>query len=104
MAHRRENIVLLEGLKDSLRCFSWEEREGGIRYSLRSRNKFGRHGDVAQFLKTLPCSEILRGVSTFKLVGALALSFKSGVPTLRDSCRSTVDRPPGTSGYFRGFP
>jgi heptosyltransferase-2 len=53
-----KNIVLLEGLKDSLRCFSWEERERALdtRYDLviNLEDKL----DVGQFLKTVRRGEI----------------------------------------------
>jgi hypothetical protein len=53
-----KNIVLLEGLKDSLRCFSWEERERALdtRYDLGINLEDTL--DVAQFLKTVRCGEI----------------------------------------------
>jgi ADP-heptose:LPS heptosyltransferase len=53
-----KNIVLLEGFKDSLRCFSWEERERALdtRYDLAINLEDTM--DVAQFLKTVRCSEI----------------------------------------------
>jgi len=53
-----KNIVLLEGFKDSLRCFSWEERERALdtRYDLAINLEDTM--DVAQFLKTVRWSEI----------------------------------------------
>jgi lipopolysaccharide heptosyltransferase II len=53
-----KNIVLVEGLKDSLRCFSWEERERALdtRYDLAINLEDTL--DVAQFLKTVRCGEI----------------------------------------------
>jgi heptosyltransferase II len=53
-----KNIVLLEGLKENLRCFSWEERERGLdaRYDLGINLEDTL--DVAQFLKTVRCGEI----------------------------------------------
>jgi hypothetical protein len=53
-----KNIVLLEGFKDSLRCFSWEERERALdtRYDLAINLEDTL--DVGQFLKTVRCGEI----------------------------------------------
>jgi lipopolysaccharide heptosyltransferase II len=53
-----KNIALLEGLKDSLRCFSWEERERALdtRYDLGINLEDTL--DVGQFLKTLRCNKI----------------------------------------------
>jgi lipopolysaccharide heptosyltransferase II len=53
-----KNVVLLEGLKDSLRCFSWEERERALdtRYDLGINLEDTL--DVGQFLKTLRCNKI----------------------------------------------
>src|SRR4030095_13746876 len=53
-----KNIVLLKGLKDSLRCFSWEERERALdtRYDLGINLEDAL--DAAQFLKTMRCGEI----------------------------------------------
>jgi len=53
-----KNIVLLEGFKDSLRCFSWEERERALdtRYDLAINLEDTM--DVAQFLKRVRWSEI----------------------------------------------
>src|ERR1700732_111395 len=52
------NAVLLEGLKNNLRCFSWEERERALdtRYDLGINLEDTL--DVAQFLKTARCGEI----------------------------------------------
>jgi ADP-heptose:LPS heptosyltransferase len=52
------NMVLLVGLKDNLRCFSWEERERALdkRYDLAINLEDTL--DVAQFLKRLQCREI----------------------------------------------
>ncbi len=53
-----KNIVLLEGLKDSLRCFSWEGRERALdtRYDLAINLEDTL--DVGQFLKAVRCGEI----------------------------------------------
>lgn len=53
-----KNIVLLEGVKNNLRCFSWEERERALdaRYDLAINLEDTL--DVAQFLKTVEWSEI----------------------------------------------
>jgi heptosyltransferase-2 len=53
-----KNIVLLDGFKDSLRCFSWAERETVLdtRYDLAINLEDTL--DVAQFLKTVRCGEI----------------------------------------------
>ena len=53
-----KNTVLLEGLKDNLRCFSWEERERALdkRYDLAINLEDTL--EVAQFLKRLQCREI----------------------------------------------
>jgi ADP-heptose:LPS heptosyltransferase len=53
-----KNTVLLEGLKENLRCFSWEERERALdtRYDLGINLEDTL--DVAQFLKTVRCGEI----------------------------------------------
>jgi heptosyltransferase-2 len=54
----RKNIVLLEGLKDSLRCFSWEEREraSDTRYDLVINLEDTLN--VGQFLKSMRYGEI----------------------------------------------
>jgi lipopolysaccharide heptosyltransferase II len=53
-----KNIVLLEGLRDNLRCFSWEERARALntRYDLAINLEDTL--DVAQFLKMVRCREI----------------------------------------------
>ena len=53
-----KNIVLLEGLNDSLRCFSWEGRERALdtRYDLTINLEDTL--DVGQFLKAVRCGEI----------------------------------------------
>jgi heptosyltransferase-2 len=53
-----KNIVLLEGLNDSLRCFSWEGRESALdtRYDLAINLEDTL--DVGQFLKAVRCGEI----------------------------------------------
>jgi heptosyltransferase-2 len=53
-----KNIVLLEGFKDSLRCFSWEERERALDTRYHLAINLEDTLDVAQFLKTVRCSEI----------------------------------------------
>ena len=53
-----KNAVLIKGLKDNVRCFSWEERERALdtRYELGINLEDTL--DVAQFLKTVRCGEI----------------------------------------------
>jgi ADP-heptose:LPS heptosyltransferase len=53
-----KNTVLLEGLKDNLRCLSWEEREIAIDADYDLAINLEDTLDVAQFLKTVRCSEI----------------------------------------------
>jgi heptosyltransferase-2 len=53
-----KNRVLLEGLKDGLRCVSWEERESVLDASYDLAINLEDTLDVAQFLKTVRCSEI----------------------------------------------
>ncbi|HWX14995.1 MAG TPA: glycosyltransferase family 9 protein [Chthoniobacterales bacterium] len=53
-----KNIVLLEGLKDSLRCFSWEERKRAVDTHYDLGINLEDTLDVGQFLKTLRCNEI----------------------------------------------
>ena len=53
-----KNAVLIKGLKDNVRCFSWEERERALdtRYELGINLEDTL--DVARFLKTVRCGEI----------------------------------------------
>jgi heptosyltransferase-2 len=53
-----KNRVLLEGLKDSLRCVSWEERESELDAHYDLAINLEDTLDVAQFLKTVRCGEI----------------------------------------------
>jgi hypothetical protein len=53
-----KNAVLLEGLKDSLRCFSWEERERALDTHYDLCINLEDTLDVAEFLKTVRCGEI----------------------------------------------
>ena len=53
-----KNRVLLEGLKDGLRCVSWEERESVLDVSYDLAINLEDTLDVAQFVKTVRCSEI----------------------------------------------
>jgi hypothetical protein len=53
-----KNRVLLEGLKDSLRCVSWEERESVLDASYDLAINLEDTLDVAQFVKTVRCGEI----------------------------------------------
>jgi ADP-heptose:LPS heptosyltransferase len=53
-----KNMVLLERLKDSLRCFSWEERERALNTDYDLVINLEDTLDVAQFLKTVRCGEI----------------------------------------------
>jgi ADP-heptose:LPS heptosyltransferase len=53
-----KNTVLLQGLKDNLRCLSWEEREIAIDADYDLAINLEDTLDVAQFLKTVRCSEI----------------------------------------------
>jgi len=53
-----KNRVLLEGLKDGLRCVSWEERESVLDASYDLAINLEDTLDVAQFVKTVRCSEI----------------------------------------------
>src|ERR1700730_8266637 len=53
-----KNAVLLSGLMDNLRCFSWEERARALdtRYDLGINLEDTL--DVAQFLETVECREV----------------------------------------------
>src|SRR5690348_272680 len=53
-----KNVVLLEGLKDSLRCFSWGERERALDTHYDLGINLEDTPDVAQFLKSARCDEI----------------------------------------------
>jgi len=53
-----KNTVLLKGLKNNLRCLSWEEREIAIDADYDLAINLEDTLDVAQFLKTVRCSEI----------------------------------------------
>jgi len=53
-----KNVVLLESLKDSLRCFSWEERERAVDTHYDRGINLEDTLDVAQFLKSARCDEI----------------------------------------------
>jgi lipopolysaccharide heptosyltransferase II len=53
-----KNTVLLEGLKDNLRCFSWEERAKVSNNHYDLVINLEDTLDVAQFLKTVWCGEI----------------------------------------------
>src|SRR6202040_3429787 len=53
-----KNTVLLKGLKDNLRCFSWEERESALDTHYDLAINLEDTLDVAQFLKTVECREI----------------------------------------------
>jgi ADP-heptose:LPS heptosyltransferase len=53
-----KNTVLLEGLKDNLRCVSWEERETVLNATYDLAINLEDTLDVAQFLKTMRPSEI----------------------------------------------
>jgi heptosyltransferase II len=53
-----KNTVLLEGLKDSLRCFSWKKRERALDIHYDLCINLEDTLDVAQFLKRLQCSQI----------------------------------------------
>jgi ADP-heptose:LPS heptosyltransferase len=53
-----KNTMLLEGLKDNLRCFSWEERERVLDYHYDLVINLEDTLDVAQFLKAIQCNEI----------------------------------------------
>jgi heptosyltransferase II len=53
-----KNAVLLKGVKDNVRCFSWEERARALdsRYDLAINLE--DTADAAQFLRTVKCREI----------------------------------------------
>jgi ADP-heptose:LPS heptosyltransferase len=53
-----KNTVLLGGLKDNLRCFSWEERERALDRHYDLAINLEDTLDVAEFLKRLQCSDI----------------------------------------------
>jgi lipopolysaccharide heptosyltransferase II len=52
-----KNTVLLEGFKDGLRCFSWEERERALDAHYELSINLEDTLEVAQFLKKLQCSQ-----------------------------------------------
>jgi ADP-heptose:LPS heptosyltransferase len=53
-----KNTLLLKGLQDNLRCLSWEERERALDTKYDLAINLEDTLDVAQFLKTVRCSEI----------------------------------------------
>jgi hypothetical protein len=53
-----KNVVLLEGVKNSLRCFSWEERERALDVQYDLAINLEDTLDVAQFVETVEFSEI----------------------------------------------
>ena len=53
-----KNAVLLSGLMDNLRCFSWEERERALDTHYDLAINLEDTLDVAQFLKTVECREV----------------------------------------------
>jgi heptosyltransferase-2 len=53
-----KNTVLVEGVKDNLRCLSWEQREGLLDTHYDLVINLEDTPDVAQFLKRVRCSEI----------------------------------------------
>ena len=53
-----KNAVLLEGLRDNLRCFSWEEREKVLDRHYRLVINLEDTLGVAELLKSVECSEI----------------------------------------------
>jgi len=52
-----KNTVLLEGVKDNVRCFSWEERERALDTDYDLVINLEDTLDVAQFLKTVRCGQ-----------------------------------------------
>src|SRR5207237_10234689 len=54
-----KNITLLENLTDNLRCFSWEERANVLDSHYDLAINLEATFDVAQFLRTIECCEIL---------------------------------------------
>jgi heptosyltransferase II len=52
-----KNTVLLESVRDNLRCFSWEERERALDANYDLAINLEDTLEVAQFLKTVPCGE-----------------------------------------------
>lgn len=52
-----KNTVLLEGLKDNLRCLSWEDRQRALGVSYDLAINLEDTPDAAQFLKTVRCKE-----------------------------------------------
>ncbi len=53
-----KNTVLLEGVKNNLRCLSWEERERALDANYDLAINLEDTLNVAQFLKTVECKEI----------------------------------------------
>ncbi len=53
-----KNAVLVEGLKDNLRCFSWEDRQRVLDKPYDLVINLEDSLDVAQFLKTVECGEV----------------------------------------------
>jgi ADP-heptose:LPS heptosyltransferase len=53
-----KNAALLEGLQKDMRCFSWKERERALDTHYDLAINLEDTLDVAQFLKTVRCSEI----------------------------------------------
>jgi ADP-heptose:LPS heptosyltransferase len=53
-----KNTVLLQGLKDNLRCLSWQERERALDKHYDLTINLEDTVDVAQFLNTVRCNEI----------------------------------------------
>jgi ADP-heptose:LPS heptosyltransferase len=53
-----KNTVLLQGLKDNLRCLSWQERERALDRHYDLTINLEDTVDVAQFLNTVRCNEI----------------------------------------------
>lgn len=58
-----KNVVLLEGLMDNLRCFSWEERARVVDTNYDLAINLEDTLDVAEFLKTVECHEIFGAYS-----------------------------------------
>ena len=52
-----KNTVLLEDVKDNVRCFSWEERERALDTDYDLAINLEDTLDVAQFLKTVRCGQ-----------------------------------------------
>src|SRR5206468_5421240 len=52
------NLVLLDGLRNNLRCFSWEERAAALDRCYDLVINLEDTIDVAQFLRAVECREI----------------------------------------------